>query len=96
MLFRSELHRLDCLSSHRNLDAYHFIQKFLAETPPEQVHPPRLLTGDDLIAMGFKPGPKFKELLEKIEDAQLNGKIDSREAAIKLVGEMNSGSGNQA
>lgn len=91
-----ELHRLDCLSSHRNLDAYHFIQKFLAETPPEQVHPPRLLTGDDLIAMGFKPGPKFKELLEKIEDAQLNGKIDSREAAIKLVGEMNSGSGNQA
>ncbi|MGH7837143.1 MAG: CCA tRNA nucleotidyltransferase, partial [Candidatus Binataceae bacterium] len=50
------LHRLDCLSSHRNLEAYHFVQKFLAETPPEQVHPPRLITGEDLKAMGFKPG----------------------------------------
>ena len=86
-----ELHRLDCLSSHRNLEAYNFVRKFLAETPPEQVRPPRLLTGDDLIALGFKPGPQFKEILEKVEDAQLNGKIDSREAAIEFLGEIDSG-----
>ncbi|MGH9706928.1 MAG: CCA tRNA nucleotidyltransferase, partial [Candidatus Acidiferrales bacterium] len=91
-----ELHRLDCLSSHRNLEAYHFVQKFLAETPPEQVRPPRLLTGGDLIALGFKPGPLFKEILEKIEDAQLNGKIDSREAASKLAEELYRGNPNQS
>ncbi|MGB6200024.1 MAG: CCA tRNA nucleotidyltransferase, partial [Candidatus Acidiferrales bacterium] len=48
-----ELHRLDCLSSHRNLDAYEFVRRFLAETPPEQVRPPRLVTGEDLKAMGL-------------------------------------------
>jgi poly(A) polymerase len=89
-----ELHRLDCLSSHRNLDAYHFVQKFLEETPPEQVRPTRLLTGDDLIALGFKPGPVFKEILESIEDAQLNGNIASREAAVELARELQSGTKN--
>ena len=44
-----ELHRLDCLSSHGHLDNYDFVRRFLAETPPEEVRPPRLLTGDDLI-----------------------------------------------
>src|SRR5712675_1137575 len=43
-----ELHRLDCLASHGSLDAYDFVQHFLAETPPEQVRPARLVTGDDL------------------------------------------------
>ena len=52
-----ELHRLDCLSSHRNLENYDFVRRFLADTPPEEVRPPRLLTGDDLIGMGFRPGP---------------------------------------
>ena len=68
-----ELHRLDCLSSHRNLDNYDFMRRFLAETPPEQVRPPRLLTGDDLVRMGYRPGPTFKAILEAVEEAQLNG-----------------------
>src|SRR6202044_2323260 len=55
-----ELHRLDCLSSHGNLDNYEFMRQFLAETPPEEVRPARLITGDDLIALGLKPGPRFK------------------------------------
>lgn len=79
------LHRLDCLSSHGNLDAYNFVQRFLAETPPEQVRPPRLLSGEDLKALGFAPGPPFKAILEAVEEAQLNGKIQTREEAVELV-----------
>lgn len=80
-----ELHRLDCLSSHRNLDAYNFVRKFLAETPPEDVRPPRLLTGDDLVQMGFLPGPAFKAILDALEEAQLNGSIRTRADALRLV-----------
>jgi len=80
-----ELHRLDCMSSHRNLDNYDFVRKFLAETPPDQVQPPRLLTGDDLIALGLRPGPAFREILTAVEDAQLNGRIATREEALSLA-----------
>ncbi len=78
-----ELHRLDCMSSHRNLENYEFMRRFLEETPPEEVHPPRLLTGDDLISLGLKPGPRFKEILETAEDAQLDGKIATHEEALR-------------
>ena len=67
-----ELHRLDCLSSHRKLDNYDFVQKYIRETPAEQIRPARLLTGDDLLVMGFRPGPSFKQMLEAVEEAQLN------------------------
>jgi poly(A) polymerase len=80
-----ELHRLDCLSSHGNLEAYNFVQRFLADTPPEQVRPPRLLGGDDLKALGYSPGPPFKAILEAVEEAQLNGKISTKEEAMQLV-----------
>ena len=81
------LHRLDCLSSHRNLENYDFVRKFLAETPPEVVRPPRLLTGDDLVAMGLTPGPAFRSILDSIEEAQLNGRITTREEALNLARE---------
>jgi poly(A) polymerase len=80
-----ELHRLDCLSSHRHLENYQLVRQFLADTPPEQVRPPRLLTGDDLVALGLKPGPSFKAILETIEEAQLNGKISTKDEAVRLV-----------
>jgi poly(A) polymerase len=80
-----ELHRLDCLSSHRNLENYEFIKRFLAETPPEQVRPPRLVTGDDLQSMGYRPGPRFKEILRAVEDAQLDGRLVDREKALEFV-----------
>lgn len=79
------LHRLDCLSSHRNLENYEFVRRFLAETPPEQVRPPRLLTGDDLIAIGLAPGPAFRSILEAVEEAQLSGRISTREDALELA-----------
>jgi tRNA nucleotidyltransferase/poly(A) polymerase len=80
-----ELHRLDCLSSHRQLQSYEFVQRFLANTPAEQVHPPRLLTGDDLKQMGYAPGPLFSEILHSLEDAQLEGQVQDKEAAVEFV-----------
>jgi len=80
-----ELHRLDCLSSHRNLDSYSVVQRFLAETPAEQVRPQRVLTGNDLSQMGYIPGPLFSEILRAMEDAQLEGQIMSRSEAEEFV-----------
>ena len=79
------LHRLDCLSSHRHLESYEFIERFIAETPPEQVRPERLLTGDDLRNLGFRPGPVFSKILRNLEDAQLEGQVKTREAAREFV-----------
>jgi poly(A) polymerase len=80
-----ELHRLDCSASHRNLQAYEFVRHFVEETPPEEVRPPRLVTGEDLKQMGLVPGPQFKEILGSIEEAQLNGRLHSREEALDFV-----------
>ena len=80
-----KLHRLDCLSSNGNLDNYEFMRRFLDETPPEAVRPPRLLTGDDLVRLGYRPGPTFKAILEALEEAQLNGTLQTREEALRLV-----------
>jgi poly(A) polymerase len=79
------LHRLDCLSSHGSLDSYEFVQRFLAETPPEQVRPARLLGGDDLLEMGYQPGPQFTHILRAVEDAQLEGLIRTTEEAREYV-----------
>ena len=80
-----ELHRLDCLSSHGSLEAYDFVQQFLANTPPEQVRPPRLVTGNDLKDMGISPGPRFKEILLAVEEAQLDGQFSDRQAALEFA-----------
>jgi len=77
-----ELHRLDCSSSHRNLENYEYMRRFLAETPPAEVRPVRLLSGDDLIDMGFRPGPEFKKILHAAEDAQLDGGLQTHEDAL--------------
>ena len=80
-----ELHRLDCLASHGSLDAYDFVRRFLAETPPEDVRPPRLVTGQDLKNMGIRPGPRFKEILLAVEEAQLDGRFTDRESALQFA-----------
>jgi poly(A) polymerase len=79
------LHRLDCLSSHRNLDSYDFVRQFLEKTPPEQVRPARLLGGNELQTMGFRPGPVFAQILQSLEDAQLEGQVKTREEAEGFV-----------
>jgi poly(A) polymerase len=79
------LHRADCLASHRNLSTYEFIQQKRAEIPAEKMRPSPLVTGDDLIAAGHVPGPKFREILSAVEDEQLEGRLPSRDAALAFV-----------
>ena len=76
-----ELHRLDCLASHGLLDNYDFCLRSLQSLEQEELHPPRLFTGDDLIALGFTPGKVIGEILRALEDEQLEGRISSREEA---------------
>jgi putative nucleotidyltransferase with HDIG domain len=79
------LHRADCLASHRNLATYEFVKQKRAEIPLEKMRPSPLVTGDDLIAQGYIPGPKFREILNAVEDAQLEGRLPSRDAALEFV-----------
>ena len=80
-----ELHRVDCASSHAMLDNYEFLLKKKEEFASEPIIPPPLVRGDDLIAMGLKPGPKFGEILEAVETRQLEGALKGREEAIEWV-----------
>lgn len=79
------LHRADCLASHGNLGAYDFVQQKRNEIPPQMMRPSKLVTGDDLIAAGHTPGPKFREILNAVEDAQLEGRLASRDQALEFV-----------
>ncbi len=79
------LHRADSLASHGNLRTYDFIREKLIAIPPESIRPAPLITGDDLIAAGYQPGPRFKKILSAVEDAQLEGQLPSKEHAMELV-----------
>jgi poly(A) polymerase len=76
-----ELHRLDCSASHGMLDNYDFCRNQLQHLEQEDLHPPRLLNGNDLIAMGFSPGKMIGEVLLALEEEQLEGRISSAEDA---------------
>lgn len=80
-----ELHRLDCLSSHGMLDNYYFCINQLQKLEEEDLHPSRLLTGHDLINLGYAPGKAMGEILHALEDAQLEGLITTREQAEDFV-----------
>jgi len=79
------LHRLDCLSSNRNLEAYEYVQEFLRSTPAEAVRPPKLVTGDDVLELGFKPGPLIGKILVTLEEAQLNGELSTKDEAMSFI-----------
>ncbi len=80
-----ELHRLDCLASNGYTDSYDFVQAKLAEFDLEELRPPRLIRGRDLIKAGYKPGPSFSKALEAVETAQLEGQIHSPAEAVALA-----------
>jgi poly(A) polymerase len=80
-----EMHRLDCLASHGDLTLYDLCSTRLAETPPEQMRPAPLVTGDDLIAAGFQPGPQFKQMLTAVEDLQLEGSLKTSGEALDFL-----------
>jgi len=80
-----ELHRLDCLGSHRNLDLWRMAKDHLDRLAPEEIRPAPLISGDDLIALGYQPGPIFKEILKAVEDAQLDLLIHSHAEALQWI-----------
>lgn len=79
------LHRMDCLAAHGNLKIFNFVRDRYEATPEEAVRPTPLLTGRDLIAAGYTPGPQFHQMLQSVEDAQLEGGIGTTEEALALV-----------
>jgi len=81
------LHRMDCLAAHGNLDIWNSVREQHESLPEEAVRPKPLITGRELIGAGFEPGPRFKEILRTVEDAQLEGTISTPEQALELVQE---------
>ena len=82
-----ELHRLDCLAGSGRLDNYELVREKLKEIAPADLRPPRLIDGGDLIALGYTQGPRFKQILTAVEDAQLEGTLNTHEAALAWVRE---------
>lgn len=80
-----ELHRLDCSASHRDLSLYEFVKEKLSNTPEQEIRPAPLISGNDLIENGWKPGPQFRTILQAVEDAQLEGILHTREEALSFV-----------
>src|SRR6266576_475291 len=80
-----ELHRVDCQGSHRMLGNYEFLLRKREEFANEPIIPAPLLRGDDLFALGLKPGPKVGEILEAVETRQLEGSLRTREEALEWV-----------
>jgi tRNA nucleotidyltransferase/poly(A) polymerase len=80
-----ELHRVDCLASHGMLDNHAFLISKREEFGREPLIPKPLLTGNDLIALGLKPGPRFAEILTTAQTLQLEGTLTDREEALVWV-----------
>jgi poly(A) polymerase len=81
------LHRMDCLAGSGYLDHWEFVRERWLAMPEETVRPEPLITGRELIAAGYSPGTKFKEMLRTVEDAQLEGTIATADEALRLVRE---------
>jgi tRNA nucleotidyltransferase/poly(A) polymerase len=81
----AELHRADALASWGNLTDYNYVMRQRATMPPEEAAPPPLITGDDLVAMGYEPGPLFGKVLEAVRDAQLDGEVATPQQARTLA-----------
>jgi poly(A) polymerase len=81
------LHRMDCLAATGNLEHWEFVRERFFSMPDEVVRPRPLITGRELIAAGYAPGARFREMLRAAEDAQLEGTVATAEEALKLVQE---------
>ena len=90
-----ELHRVDCAGSHGDLENYRFLVDKATEFAQEPLIPPRLIRGDDLIALGLKPGPRIGQLLEAIQTAQLEGEVTTRDEAFELLKSLEEGVGGR-
>lgn len=86
-----ELMRVQTTAVGRHADSVEFCEEFLRRTPSNELDPPALLTGDDLIADGLRPGKQFQQILETVRDAQLNGEICSKSDAVQFVRQLTGG-----
>jgi len=82
-----ELHRLDCLASNSNLTNHDYCRRMMETLSDDEIRPPALVTGHDLIQLGLSPGPAFREILKAVEDAQLEESIQTREQALQFIHE---------
>ena len=80
-----ELHRLDCLAGRGNLETYELVKRKWEEMTAEEIKPAPLITGADLIAAGYHPGPRFGEILSAVEDAQLEHRLSTPAEALDWV-----------
>ncbi len=91
----AEIHRADALASWGNLEAYEYVMEKWRSMAPEEIAPPPLITGHDLIEMGYEPGPIFGEVLGRVREAQLDGEVatpdEARAMARRLAGEASAG-----
>lgn len=83
-----ELHRLDCLSSNGLMDNWQFVRDARESYRQEPLVPPPLMTGRDLMALGFSPGPDFKKWLSHIQELQLEGTLRNRREALLRLGQI--------
>jgi putative nucleotidyltransferase with HDIG domain len=79
------LHKMDCLASHGSLEYYRFAKARFENLPSDEVRPRLLVNGNDLIEAGYRPGPEFKKMLALAEDAQLEGRIHTRDEGLTLI-----------
>lgn len=80
-----QMHLADCMASHGQTDAYDFIREKMEEYGREEIKPPPLLSGRDLIDLGYSPGPVFSEILGRVEELQLENRLASKEEALDFV-----------
>ncbi len=80
-----ELHRIDCESSHGDMRHYDYLKHQLETLTPEQIDPPALISGHDLIAMGVPPGRTIGRILEAVKIAQLEGAVQTRHEALAMA-----------
>ena len=70
-----------------------YCAQVLTEVPRDILDPLPLLTGDDLTAAGYKPGPEYKGWLGRVRAAQYDGEVKSKAEALELVARLR-GAGN--
>ncbi|HUB66522.1 MAG TPA: CCA tRNA nucleotidyltransferase [Candidatus Methylacidiphilales bacterium] len=80
-----ELHRIDCASSHGDMSNYDFLKQQLEIMGPDQINPPSLITGHDILAMGLAPGKAVGKILEAVKTAQLEGIVQTRMEALAMA-----------
>jgi poly(A) polymerase len=80
-----DLHRADAVAAGRSTDHVQYCEQLLRQWTKDDLDPPPLITGDDLIQAGYKPGPLFKRILDAVREAQLDGTIHTKEEASEVV-----------